>query len=88
MLDSNPAASPIKPNLKLEKHGDKDKVDVTLLKNIVCSLSYAFNNRPAIGFSVGLVNGYMGELRVSHMKAVRRILIYLKGSLNYGILFS
>lgn len=87
MLDSNSASSPIEPNLKLEKHGDEDKVGVTLFKQIVGSLRYACNNWPNIGFSVGLVSRYMYEPKVSHMKAARRILRYLKGSLSCGIIF-
>lgn len=67
VLKSNPAAFPIKSNLKLEKNGDEDKVDATLFKQIVGSLRYVRNSRPDIGFSVGLVSRYMDDLRVSHM---------------------
>ena len=74
MNDSNPASSPVEPNVKLEKNGDEDKVDVTLFKQIVGSLRYLCNSRPDIGFAVGLVSRYMSEPRVSHMKAARRIL--------------
>jgi hypothetical protein len=66
MDDSNPASSPVEPNLKLEKHGEEDKVDVTLLKQIIGSLRYVCNSRPDIGFGVGLVSRFMGEPRVSH----------------------
>lgn len=86
MLNSNTAYSLIGPNLKLEKHEDEDKVDVTLFKQILGSLTYVCNDIPDIGFSVGLVSRYMDEPRVSHMKASRRILKYLKGSLSCEIL--
>lgn len=66
---------------------EKDKVDVTLLKQIVGFSRYMCNSRPDIGFSVGLVSRYMDEPKVSHMKDARRILRYLKGSLSCGILF-
>lgn len=87
MEDLNYVSSPVKPNLKLEKHEEEDKVDVTLFKQIVESLRFVCNTRPDIGFSVGLVRRYMSEPMVSHMKVVRRILRYLKGSRNYRILF-
>lgn len=86
MEDSNSASSLVKPNLKLEKHWEKDKVDVTLFKQIIGSLRCVYNSRPDIGFSVGLVSRYMSQLRVSHIKVARRILIYLKGSTKYGII--
>jgi len=85
MLESNPAASPIEANLKLEKGGEEEKVDATLFKQIVGSLRYLCNSRPDIGFSVGLVSRYMDDPRISHMKAARRNLRYLKGTINYGI---
>src|SRR4051812_23482341 len=83
----NPASSPVEPNLKLEKNREEDKVDVTLFKQIVGSLRYMCNSRPNKGFTVRLVRKYMSEPRVSHMKTARRILRYLKGSIEYGIIF-
>ena len=83
----NPASSPVEPNVKLEKNEEEEKVDVTLFKQIMGSLRYLYNSRPDIGFAVGLVSKYMSEPRVSHMKVARRILRYLKGSINCGILF-
>lgn len=88
MLDWNLAVSPIEANLKLEKNGHEDKVDATLFKQIVGSLRYVCNNMSVIGFYVCLVRRYMDDPRVSHMKAARRIMRYLKGTLNCGILFS
>ncbi|XP_058776066.1 secreted RxLR effector protein 161-like [Vicia villosa] len=87
MDDLNPASSPTETNLKLEKHGEEDKVDVTLFKQIIGFLRYVCNNRLDIGFRVVLMSRYMSEPRVSHMKAARRIIRYLKGSINYGVLF-
>ncbi|XP_050877810.1 secreted RxLR effector protein 161 [Lathyrus oleraceus] len=81
------ASLSVKPNLKLEEHGKEHKVDTTFFKKIVGSLRYVCNSLPDIGFSVGLVSKYLNEPKVSHMKAVRRILRYLKGSINYEILF-
>ncbi|XP_058754774.1 secreted RxLR effector protein 161-like [Vicia villosa] len=87
MDDSIPASSPVEPNVKLEKNGEEDKVDVTLFKQIVGSLRYICNSRPDIGFTVRLVSRYMSEPKVSHMKAARIILRYLKGSIECRILF-
>lgn len=78
MENSNPESSSLEANLKLEKHGEEDKVDAALFKQVIRSLRYVCNNRPDIGFSVGLVIRYMDEPKVSHMKAARRIPRYLK----------
>lgn len=85
--DSTPTSSPIETNLKLEKHGEEDKVDVTLFKQIVRYLRYMCNSRPDIGFLVELASRYISEPKVPHMKASRRIPRYLKGLINYGIMF-
>jgi hypothetical protein len=87
MDGSTPASSPIEPKLKLETHGEEDRVDTTLFKQIVGSMIYVCNSQSNIGFSVKLVSRYMSEPRVSHINAARRILRYLKGSINFGILF-
>lgn len=87
MASSNSASSPVEPNLIQEKHEDEDKVNVTFFKQIVESLRYVCNNIPNIGFSVGMVTRYMDEARVTQMKAARRILRFLKGSLSCGIPF-
>ena len=60
MDDSNPASSPVEPNVKLEKNGEEDKVDATLFKQIVGSMRYVCNSLPDTGFTVGLVRRYMG----------------------------
>lgn len=78
MDDLTPASLLVEPNLKLEKHGEEDKVDATLFKQIVESLRYVCNSQPDIGFSVELVIRYMSEPMVSYMKAARRTLRYLK----------
>lgn len=74
MVDLNHASSPVEPNLKLEKRGEEDKVDVTLFKQIVGSPRYIYNSISDIGFLVGLVRRYMDEPNVLHMKVARRIL--------------
>lgn len=88
MLDSNLATSPIEENLKLEKNGDDDKVDAILFKQLVGSLRYVCNSRPDICFSVGLVRRYMDDPRVFLTKSARRILRYLKGTLNWNLFSS
>ena len=82
MEDSNPTSSLVEPNLKLEKHEEEDNFDATFFKQSFGSLRYMCNSRVDIGFLVGLVSRYMDEPKVSHMKTARRILRYLKGSMN------
>ena len=48
------------------------------------SLMYAMlRSRPDIAFVVSMVSRFASNLTAKHMKAVKRILWYLKGTLNY-----
>lgn len=58
---SNTASSPIEPNMKLDKHGEEDKIDVKFFKKLVGSMRYVCNSRPDIGFLVGWISRYMDE---------------------------
>lgn len=50
-------------------------------------MRYLCNRRPDIGFAVDLICRYMDDPKVSHMKDARRILRYLNGTMNCGLLF-
>ncbi|PNX56485.1 hypothetical protein L195_g058229, partial [Trifolium pratense] len=87
MSDCTYAITPMETNLKLEKNESEDAVDPTMFKKIVGSLRYLCNSRPDICFAVGLISRFMEDPRQSHMKAAMRILRYITGTLDFGILF-
>lgn len=87
MENCNEAATPVETNLKLQVHEEEKQVDGTLYKQIVGSLRFLCNSRPDISFGVGLVSRFMSDPRVSHLIAANRILRYLKGTQDFGILF-
>ncbi|CAJ2657083.1 unnamed protein product [Trifolium pratense] len=87
MSDCTYAITPMETNLKLEKNESEDAVDPTMFKQIVGSLRYLCNSRPDICFAVGLISRFMEDPRQSHMKAAMRILRYIAGTLDFGILF-
>ncbi|KAE8703262.1 Dynamin-related protein 5A [Hibiscus syriacus] len=57
-------------------------------RSIVGSLLYICHTRPDISFSVGQVAQYMHAPREDHFVAVKRILRYLRATLNFGLFFS
>lgn len=87
MINCNLAVTPVEVNLKLEKGGDEKAMDATVFKQMVGSLRYIYNSRPDISYGVGLVSRFMDDPRHSHLVAVKRILRYLKGTLEFGVLF-
>ena len=56
--------------------------------SVVGSLMYAMMcTRPDIWFAVGLVSRYQSNLIREHWKAIKRIMRYLKGTMNYCLVY-
>ena len=84
MMDCNPAHVPMEPKLKLRKTSTAPPVDATEYRSIVGSLRYLVHTRPDIAFPVGIVSRFMEKPTSEHLAAVKHILKYVKGSLDYG----
>ena len=74
--------------IKLSKHEDDEKVDLTLFKSLVGSLRYLTCTRSYILYGVGLVSHYMEAPTMSHLKVAKRILHYIKVTLDFGLFYS
>ncbi|XP_024640654.1 uncharacterized mitochondrial protein AtMg00810-like [Medicago truncatula] len=87
MLSCNPASSLAEVNLKLVINEDEELVDPTLFKKMVGSLRYLCNIRRDIAYAHGIISRFMSEPRTSHLLAAKRVTRYIKGILEYDILF-
>jgi hypothetical protein len=56
-----------------------------LFRSIVGSLRYLVNTRLGIDFAVGYVSCFLSEPHEDHMLAVKHILRYIVGTLNWGV---
>ncbi|XP_074351522.1 secreted RxLR effector protein 161-like [Apium graveolens] len=63
-------------------------VDATMYKSIVGGLRYLVNTRPDIAYAVGVVSRYMERPTTVHLNAVKRILRYVKGTLQFGLVYT
>lgn len=88
MMNSNPVKSPIVPGCRLSNEGDGVEVDSTTYKQMVGSLMYLTATRPDIMFAVSLVGRYMEKPTQMHQQAVKKILRYIRGTINLGIFYS
>ncbi|GJW12478.1 ribonuclease H-like domain-containing protein [Tanacetum coccineum] len=88
MVNYNPSRTPVDTKYKLE--ADADPVsDPTLYRSLAGSLQYLTLTRPDISYAVQQVCLYMHNPREPHFSALKRILRYVKGTLDYGLqLFS
>ncbi|CAN6469819.1 unnamed protein product [Victoria cruziana] len=75
-------------NHKMSSKEGEPFYDPTLFRSIVGMLQYLTFTRPDIVFSVNQVSQFMHAPTNIHMEAVKRILRYLKGTLNDGLVYS
>ena len=73
------------PNVRLQKDKGKDLENVTMYRQLVGSLIYLTLTRPDISYVVGVVSRYMSNPKKPHLDAVRRILRFVKDTINFGI---
>lgn len=71
-------------NAKLCSAYGKDLEDTTMYRQLVGSLIYLTLTRPDIAYAVGVVSRFMQNPKKPHF---RRILRYMKGTLDYGLLY-
>jgi hypothetical protein len=88
MDDCKPSPSPFQSGVKLSATCTSPEVDATLYRQLVGSLLYLTHTRPDLSFVVGLVARYMQTPHESHWKAAKRILRYVRGTVQFGIHYS
>ena len=87
MSDCQPSRTPPDIGAKLSADGDPLS-DPTLYRSITGALQYATLTRPDISYSVQQACLFMHDPRAPHLAHVRRILRYLKGTLDHGLLIN
>ncbi|KAI3757868.1 hypothetical protein L6452_05411 [Arctium lappa] len=87
MLDCNETKIPMDPGTKLIKTEGGELVDATKYRSLIGCLRYLLHTRPDLSYSVGLLSRFMQEPKEQHMKAIRQVLRYIKGTLNFGITY-
>lgn len=66
---------------------NEDQIDPTHYRRLIGSLRYLCHIRPNLAYSVGMKTIFMQNPKVSHLAGFKRMMRYLKGTLDYGILF-
>lgn len=87
MLHTKPISSPMVTSLTLSKYDSPNFEDGTLYCSIVGGLQYLSLMHPNISSVVNKTCQFMHSLKQSHWSAVKRVLRYLKGTINFGLIF-
>ncbi|GJW08865.1 ribonuclease H-like domain, reverse transcriptase, RNA-dependent DNA polymerase [Tanacetum coccineum] len=80
MMDSNETQIPMDPDTKLVKAEDGNSVDATYYRSLIGSLRYLLHTRPDLSYSVGLLSRFMQDPKDHHLKAVKQVIRYIKGT--------
>ena len=87
MEKSNSVKSPIVPGDRLTKNEGGVKVDATKYKQLVGSLMYLTATRPDLMYVVCLISRFMASPTEMHLQAAKRVLRYLKGTVDLGVFY-
>uniref|UniRef100_A0A2N9H210 Uncharacterized protein n=1 Tax=Fagus sylvatica TaxID=28930 RepID=A0A2N9H210_FAGSY len=87
LTDCKAASTPIATTPLLTSTSTELLSDPTPYRSLVGALQYATFTRPDITFAVNRVCQFMHKPSPAHLVAAKRILRYLKGTLDRGILF-
>ena len=85
MEDCKLAPTLMETGVKLSTNDEEKPVDGTLFRQLVGSLIYLTTTRLDITFAVGVISKYMTSPKQNHWKAAKRILRYLRGTLQFGL---
>ena len=88
MENASHKRTPAPTHLKLSKDTSGANMDQSLYRSMIGSLLYLTASRPDIAFAVGVCARYQAEPKVSHINQMKRILKYVSGTYNYGMLYS
>ena len=89
MYNSKPVGSPVNPGTKLAASKDPENMcNQQMYQALVGSLLYlSTKTRPDIAYAVSSVARYCANPTNDHYTAVKRILRYLNGTRNFGLLY-
>ncbi|KAL0560154.1 hypothetical protein IC582_000548 [Cucumis melo] len=80
--------TPVATHAKITKDTVGTAIDHKLYRSMIGSLLYLTASRPDIAYAVGTCAQYQSDPRTSHLNAVKRIIKYVHGTTDFGILYS
>ncbi|RVW50731.1 Retrovirus-related Pol polyprotein from transposon RE1 [Vitis vinifera] len=85
MEEAKVMKTPMSSSIKLDMDEKGKSIDSTMYRGMIGSLLYLTASRPDIMYSVCLCARFQSCPKESHLSAVKRILRYLKGTMNIGL---
>ena len=87
MADANSCSTPMCLSNNLSSHGSPPFAHPSLYRSTIGALQYLTNTRPDIAYAVNKLSQLLQAPTNAHWAACKRILRYIKGTLQYGLSF-
>ena len=88
MQDCKPVETPLETGKSFTASSDSEGIDTQVYQSVVGSLIYAsICTRPDLTFAVRVLSQFMSKPGPEHWVGVKRVLRYVKGTINYGLKF-
>jgi len=88
MHDCNPSKVPMDLGTKLYDDKSGQRVDATKYRRIIGCLRYLVHTRPDLAYLVGVASRYMEKPTTLHMLVVKKIVRYLRGTVDLGLVYT
>lgn len=88
MTHCKPLKVPMSPHVKLTADLGDPLPDASVYQQLIRKLIYLTLTRPDIAFSMHLLSQFMHKPTCVHLQAAKRVLKYLSGTINQGILLA
>ncbi|GJQ96619.1 retrovirus-related pol polyprotein from transposon TNT 1-94 [Tanacetum coccineum] len=88
METCDPATTPMEIKDKLDLDQNGTLVDATKYRSMIGALMYLMSSRPDIVHATCLCARYQAKLTEKHLKEVKRIFCYLRGTINMGLWYT
>ncbi|GJU33904.1 retrovirus-related pol polyprotein from transposon TNT 1-94 [Tanacetum coccineum] len=85
MESCDPVGTPMEIKYKLDLNQNGSLVDATKYRNMIGALMYLTSSRPDIVHATCLCARYQAKPTEKHLKEVKRIFRYLRGTVNMGL---
>nr|GEV23731.1 ribonuclease H-like domain, reverse transcriptase, RNA-dependent DNA polymerase [Tanacetum cinerariifolium] len=86
-IDCNETLIRIDPRTRLTKNTEGTLVNSTEYRSLIGCLRYLLHTRPDLSYSIGLLSRFIQEPKEQHMKAIKQVLRYVKGTNDYEITY-
>jgi hypothetical protein len=86
MIDCKPCSTLVDTQAKLSEAMGDPVEDPTGYRSLAGALQYLTFTRPDISYAVQQVCLHMHDPREPHLAALKRLLLYLRGTIDYGLL--